>query len=165
MRRWVLSKRDRRRLFARLMDAYPRLSLPGRDCRVEILVAEDFRIYVFDSIPAFIEAGERGLLIPHLKYLLSTGNFEEWLPVVVVDEGAVAPIARGADLMRPGVVEVRGDFPAGAILVIVEGSKGVPLAVHRSLYASRDMIAMSRGRVAESLHHVGDRFWAVAGGL
>lgn len=157
MRRWLLSKRDRKRLLRRLKELYPSLSVDSVE-RIELVVDEDVHLYLFDSIPAFIEdarLGER--LVPHLLYLLRRGY--EWLPVIVVDEGAVRPISRGADLMRPGIVEVRGEFVPGSIVLIVEPSRGLPLAVHESLYSSKEIMAMEKGKVSRSLHHVGDQYW------
>ncbi|NPA04610.1 MAG: DUF1947 domain-containing protein [Crenarchaeota archaeon] len=162
MRRWVISKSERKRLLERLSSLYPGLGI-GRDARIEVVVEEDVKAYLIDGIPAFYEAGD-GTLIPLLFYLLKRG-YRGWLPYIVVDEGAVRPISRGADLMRPGIVEVGGDFDRGAIVVIVDPNHRLPLAVHRSLYSSEEIKAMERGRVSKCLHHVGDRYWRMFKGL
>ncbi len=156
MRRWVLSKKDKRRLFERLRRLYPRLEL-RRDARVEAVVVEGVEAYMVDGVPAFYEA-EGGLLVPLLFYLLRRG-YEGWLPYIVVDSGAVKPISRGADLMRPGIVEVGGVFREGDVVVVVEPTRRLPLAVHRALRGSAEVEAMQRGRVSRCLHHVGDRYW------
>jgi len=157
MRRWVLSKRDRRRLLRELRDAYPAFSAEDYE-RIEVVVDNDVELYLFDGIPAFVRSrGRDGRLIPHLVFLLRRGY--DWLPAIIVDEGAVKPISRGADLMRPGVAEIRGDFRGGDILAVVEPSRGLPLAVHEALYGSDEVRAMERGRISKTLHHVGDRLW------
>jgi predicted RNA-binding protein (TIGR00451 family) len=164
MRRWLLSKKDRKRLQRRLSEQYPRLDVSGVE-RIEVVVEGPVRLYVFDSISAFIEDeqvfGER--LVPHLLYLLRRGY--SWLPAIVVDEGAVRPISRGADLMRPGVLDLRGSFAAGDVVVVVEPSRGLPLAVHEALLGSEELLAAQRGRVAKCLHHVGDRYWKLGEAL
>ncbi len=159
MRRWVLSKRDRRRLSARLAELYPGFSLEAD--RVEVVVEDDVTLYLFDGLPAFFEVGDRPL--PHLLFLLRRGY--SWLPSIKIDQGAVRPISRGADLMRPGVVEIRGSFSPGDVVVVVEPSRGLPLAIHEALYSSDEIKAMEKGRVARSLHHVGDRIWKLAENL
>lgn len=161
MRRWRLSKRDRRRLLERLRERYPGLDTSSIG-DVEIVVEEDSTIYLVDGVPAFIEAGE-GLLIPHLLYLLRRGA--NWLPGVVVDEGAVKPISRGADLMRPGVVEFTGDFREGDIVVVLEPSRRLPLAVHQALVSREEAERMEKGKVSRRLHHVGDRWWRLGKSL
>ena len=164
MRRWLLSKKDRKKLYRELKQHYPGFD-PSQYDRIEIVVEDDVELYLFDSIPAFIRdkgvAG--GKPIPHLLFLLRRGY--SWLPSIVVDEGAVRPISRGADLMRPGVVEFRGDFDKGDIVVVVERSRGLPLAVHEALMGREEAEAAERGRVSKSLHHVGDRYWKLGENL
>jgi len=160
LRRWLLSKKDRRLLVKTIRELYASFN-PDRYSRIEIVVEDDVKLYVFDGIPAFIEARELGeRSIPHLLFLLRRGY--DWLPSVIVDQGAVRPISRGADLMRPGIVEIRSDFRKGDIVVVAEPTRGLPLAVHEALYDSSEIRAMEKGRVTRSLHHVGDRFWKLA---
>jgi PUA domain protein len=158
VRRWVLSKKDRKKLGRELSELYPEFSL-DKYSRIEIIVEDDVELYVLDGIPAFIRAPGvyGGRLIPHLLFLLRRGY--DWLPVVIVDRGAVRPVSRGADLMRPGIVEIRRPFKQGDIFVVTEPDRGLPLAVHEALYDSTEIAAMEKGRVGKSLHHVGDRFW------
>jgi PUA-domain protein len=162
MRRWQLSKRDRKKLISLLQSKYD--GMGGlldklRDSNIEKVVEEDMVIYLVDGRAAFIELGEDDV-IPHLFLLLHHGY--GWLPYIVVDEGAVQPISRGADLMRPGIVEFHGEFKEGDILVVVDPKHRLPLAVHRALMDRASAEAARRGRVSKSLHHVGDRFWKLA---
>ncbi|OWJ53966.1 DUF1947 domain-containing protein [Pyrodictium delaneyi] len=156
MRRWMLSKKDRKKLSRRLSELYPKLNLSNVD-HIEVTVDDDIEIYIFDGVPAFIKLGEE-LFVPHLKYLLRYG-YKEWLPYIVVDKGAVKPISRGADLMRPGIVEIPADFDKGSIVVIVEPTRRLPLAIHHTLYNSSEIKTMEKGRVTKKLHNLGDRFW------
>jgi len=157
MRRWMLSKRDRKKLEETLAKLYPQHTLP-KDARVEYAIIEDIELVIIDRLPAFIKFDDR--YIPHLLYLLKRGY--SWLPQIVVDSGAVRPISRGADLMRPGIVEIIGDFNADTIVVILEPSRRLPIAVHRTLYDSKTVINMEKGRVTKRLHYVGDKYWKLA---
>ncbi len=156
MRRWQLSKRDRRR-FAESIRSFGFQLNP--DSKVEVVVEEGIEMLVIDGLASFIKLGDT--YIPHLKLLLKKPDAVK-LPRIVVDEGAVMPIARGADLMRPGIVSVEGEFEKDSIVVVVEPSRGLPLAVHRTLYSSGEILSMEKGRVTKRLHHLGDRFWKLA---
>ncbi|HIP85292.1 MAG TPA: DUF1947 domain-containing protein [Pyrodictium sp.] len=157
MRRWMLSKRDRKKLEEELARFYPQYTLP-KEAKVEYAIIEDIELVIIDRLPAFIKIDDK--YIPHLLYLLKKGY--SWLPQIVVDSGAVKPISRGADLMRPGIMEIVGEFDTGTIVVILEPSRRLPIAVHRTLYGSRTIIGMERGRGSKRLHYVGDRYWKLA---
>jgi PUA-domain protein len=75
--------------------------------------------------------------------------------VVTVDAGAVQFVSDGADVMRPGIVEVDAGIEGGDLVVINEESHGKFLAVGRALTDGSDMVG-EQGRVVESIHHVGD---------
>ena len=154
MRRWRLSKRDRKRLAARLAELYPRLPLDPKT-EIELVVEDDIKLYLLEGMPWMIEVGE--LLVPHLLYLIKRG-YKGWLPSITVDQGAVRPISRGADLMRPGIIEM-DEFKTGDVVVVVEPTRKLPLAVHQALYSSTEIASMEKGRVSKSLHHLGDRYW------
>ena len=154
----MLSKRDRKKLEEILTRLYPQYTLP-KNAKVEYAVIEDTELVIIDRLPAFIKFDDNRY-IPHLLYLLRRGY--SWLPQVIVDNGAVRPISRGADLMRPGIVEIVGDFETNAIVVILEPSRKLPIAVHRTLYDSKTIIGMEKGRVTKRLHYVSDRYWKLA---
>ena len=156
MRRWVLSKKDKKKLLKKIKEELPLLDINiVKEGTVEYLTENNIEMILVDSIPAFILLNNR--IIPHLKFLLNKGV--EWLPVVKVDEGAVGPISRGADLMRPGIVEIKNKFGSGDIVVIIEPRRELPLAVHEALFDSETIIGMKRGKVSKRLHHIGDMFW------
>lgn len=81
------------------------------------------------------------------------------LPALVVDMGAVPHIVNGADVMRPGVREFRGEFRRGDLLVVRDERYGKPLAIARAL-EDRDVCeTMKKGKIAENIHHVNDKLW------
>ena len=160
MRRWRLSKRDRRRLLEEIRSAWPDAPITGNE---DVEVISDRKsgieeLYIFNGRPAFVRIS--GKLIPLINYLLEVGA--EWLPRIIVDEGAVRPITRGANLMRPGIVSVEGSFKPGDIVVILEPLKKIPIAVHEAVVSSEDIPGMERGVVSKRLHYMGDRLWEYA---
>lgn len=60
--------------------------------------------------------------------------------------------------MRPGIIEM-DEFKTGDVVVVVEPTRKLPLAVHQALYSSTEIASMEKGRVSKSLHHLGDRYW------
>ena len=127
--------------------------------RVDVRVVEDFGVEVF-VLGDFL-FGERGGVVFPLV-VESNGEVLDRLGVVVVDRGAVPRIVSGADVMRPGVVEVVGDFSAGSVVVVRDEVHKKPVAVGRALYDADVIRGMERGRVVENLHYVDDRFWKLA---
>ncbi len=160
MRRWKLSKKDRKRLIETILSKWPNAPISNND---DIEVVSDKRegveeLYLINGKPAFVKIGDK--LVPLLNYLLEAGV--EWLPRIIVDEGAVRPITRGANLLRPGIVAFEGDFRRGDIVVILEPLKRIPIAVHEAVVDRGEAESMEKGVVAKKLHYMGDRLWKYA---
>jgi PUA-domain protein len=94
-------------------------------------------------------------MVPSLK-LLQENNF---LPTVVVDMPAVKFMVNGADVMRPGIVEM-GVFDEGQLVVIVDENNKKPLAIGEALFDSNEMKEMDSGKVVKMIHYVGDKVWS-----
>ena len=75
--------------------------------------------------------------------------------LVTVDAGAIEFVSNGADVMRPGIVEVDDGITDGDLVAIAEETHGKVLAVGRAQTDSDDMHGDS-GKVVSSIHHVGD---------
>src|SRR6056297_1867203 len=75
--------------------------------------------------------------------------------LVTVDAGAIEFVSNGADVMRPGIVEVDDGVTDGDLVAIAEETHGKVLAVGRAQTDSDDMLGDS-GKVVSSIHHVGD---------
>ena len=101
---------------------------------------------------------ERDMLYPTLKC-----NCLEKLPSIVVDMGAVPYVCNGADLMAPGIVEIKGDFQEGGFVVVRDVRHGKALALGKALFSSDQMRATSKGKVVANIHYVGDRLWRAYG--
>jgi PUA domain protein len=73
--------------------------------------------------------------------------------------GAVAHVANGADIMRPGVKDVQSDFAKGELVVIADEKYNKPIALGLTEIDSAEMRLMPRGKVILNVHYVGDDLW------
>ncbi len=120
---------------------------------VEVYRGQVATVYLLDRVPLVYETGER--LRPTLLF---QGHIAR-LPKVVVDQGAVPYVCRGADVMRPGVKRVEGEFERGALVAVLEERFGKAIALGNSLFSSEQLRAAKAGRVVEVFHFVGDKLW------
>ncbi|ABN70041.1 RNA-binding protein, containing PUA domain [Staphylothermus marinus F1] len=158
-RRYVLSKRERKRLLEELEQRYGSIGV-GKNDVVEIFEEKNkFKILVINGVPAFIFYEDKW--IPHLKYLLRNPNLK--IPIIIVDMGAVKPLLRGADLMAPGIREIIGVFGKGDVVVVAEEKYRKPFVIGIALVDSDDIVSgkIKRGRVVENIHRIGDIFWNI----
>jgi len=81
--------------------------------------------------------------------------------VVTVDAGAVSFVSDGADVMRPGIVEVDETISDGDLVAIAEEAHGKVLGIGRAMTGGDDMLGDS-GKVVKSVHHVGDDLYEFA---
>ena len=93
--------------------------------------------------------------IPSVRLLLQKPDL---LPKIVVDMGAVRFVAKGADIMRPGITEIP-EVDAGTIVQVVDEKNTKPLAVAKMKFSGTEMESMDAGNVVESIHYVGDDLW------
>ncbi len=93
-------------------------------------------------------------LVPTLKFLINSLV----LPKVTVDMGAIKFVVNGADIMRPGIVDM-GTFESGDFVVVVDVNNTKPLAVGIALMSSAEMQETSSGKVVQNIHYVGDEIW------
>ncbi len=100
-----------------------------------------------------------GRLYPTLRYLLE----HPCLKPVVVDMGAVKFMVNGADVMRPGIVELDEAITKDEAVVIVDVNHKKPLAVGIALLHGSEIKATSSGKVIKNLHYVGDAIWKMEG--
>lgn len=158
IKRHILSKKDRKALAKELESKYPRLvKFIRKGEKVEKASVETGTVIIVDKTPCI--AIERSGRIYPLLFILLKPEYQDILPKVVVDMGAVPHIANGADVMAPGITEVRGDFSKEDIVVVVDERHGKPIAVCSAMYSSDEIRNMRRGKVLKNLHYVGDDLW------
>ncbi len=151
-----LSKRSSLKLIEKLRELDWTSSLAEKRVKSVLqLTGEGFTIY---KVHGFLLAEKGGRIFPtiheeHNRRILDS------LPSIIVDMGAVPYVARGADVMRPGIREFRGSFRRGGIVVIRDEKNLKPLSISLALKDSDKCLVMEKGKVAENLHHVNDRIW------
>ncbi len=122
------------------------------DKKDTVVVIDDKYISINNEINFFYHNNN---VIPTLRYLLKN-NF---LKKVVVDMGAVKFVSSGADVMRPGIVEIDPSIEKGDIVAVVDVNNKRPLAVGEALFDASEMSSMKTGKAVKSLHNVGDDIW------
>jgi PUA-domain protein len=81
------------------------------------------------------------------------------LPSVIVDMGAIPFVCKGADVMAPGITEIKTPFEEGALVVIRDVKHGKALAIGRAMRSSTSIMTEKKGKVINNLHYVGDKIW------
>lgn len=121
--------------------------------RVEVNETETAELFIINGRPML--ARSDGGLFPTLSFqeLFSV------LPKVVVDMGAVPYVCKGADVMAPGICDVKGEFTANDLVFVVDERHGKPLAVGVALISSEEMKTVKHGQSVKNLHYVGDKLW------
>ena len=128
-----------------------------RSDRVELAEMDaPFLLYLVDRKPLLMRRG--GWVFPTVR-----GAIERPFPerTIAVDMGAVPFVAKGADVMRPGVVTVTDDVRKGSPAIVVDERHRKPLAVVVALQDGPALRAEAKGKVAKTVHHVGDTLWAL----
>jgi PUA domain protein len=121
---------------------------------VEVLETELGRFIMIDGSVLIFET-EDGYF-PTVRGALLLENKRRF---VTVDRGAVEYIGRGADVMRPGVVDYDPEIKKGDYVVVKEETHGKPLAIGRALWDGEEFTTKREGKCVESIHHVGDEIW------
>lgn len=110
-------------------------------------------IIFVDDVPALLKISD-GIF----PTLLARGLADN-LPRVVVDMGAIPHICNGADVMAPGIRRIEGEFQVGATILVVDERHGKPIAVCRALYDSAVTKETKHGKVLDTIHYAGDKYW------
>jgi PUA-domain protein len=155
-RRYFLKEKEARKL---LLDFSKRLrtdveQVLGVKPRIEVNETEAAEVFILDGKPLLATAG--GEVFPTLV-------FEQVFPFVsriVVDMGAVPYVCKGADVMAPGVVSIKGEFKENDFLLVVDERHGKSLAIGVAIFNSQVMKNLKHGKVVKNLHHVGDKLWS-----
>jgi PUA domain protein len=121
--------------------------------KVEEAETEDgTRIYLLDD--EILLFAVEGIIYPTLRC-----KCVDSLPTVVVDMGAIPFVCKGADVMAPGIKEIKTPFEEGALVVVRDVKYGKALSIGKALRGSVTIIAEKKGKVINNLHYVGDKIW------
>ncbi|NYT05532.1 MAG: DUF1947 domain-containing protein [Methanomicrobiales archaeon] len=154
-KRHTIRKSDITRLYRRLEEEIGEAAALFRSDRVEMVeTTSPFTLYLVEKRPLLMEYD--GRVFPTLR-----GAIERPFACrrIVVDSGAVAFMVKGADVMRPGIVEVSDDVVAAAPVVIIEERHKKPLAIGIALAGAVEIRGMEKGKAARNIHYVGDELW------
>lgn len=150
-----LSKSDVQELNTRIFTQFGTADFFDKKDALALTDAEGFSVYLKDKQPAFFVVGEK--LVPALRLLL----LRQFLKTIVVDMGAIPFVTKGADVMRPGIVEIDTSIAANEFVCVVDKNHRKPLSVSQALFSGTEMQAMQKGKVLKNLHYVGDAMWKI----
>lgn len=150
-----LRKSKKNKLMDELVSTFGNSMRQLSESKFETGTADEFTIILIGGKPLFYY--DSGELIPTLRGAL---ELELKTPIIVVDAGAVRYMAKGADVMCPGIVKADPSIREGDLVIITEESHGKPLAIGRALMPGEAMKAES-GKAIKSIHYVGDKLWNV----
>lgn len=97
---------------------------------------------------------KNNMYYPHLKTFP-----QENYKTIYVDDGAVKFLAKGADLMRPGIEEIEFGFEKDDIIQIKNKKLPKVLALGIAMYSDKKINEMTQGKVVQIYHYIGDEFY------
>lgn len=162
MQRHFISKKEYQKLREKLPQSIQSvISCKGLDKGgAEKVHLKKLKVYFLKGEPLLLE-DKSGVIFPSLRF--SEALIE--LPKIVIDMGAVRHVGMGADVMRPGIITVEGEFSEGELVVVVDEKGLTPIAIGRSSYSSKDIRALSFGKVVKLLHYLGDELHKLSGDI
>jgi PUA-domain protein len=83
------------------------------------------------------------------------------LKKITVDMGAIKFVINGADIMRPGIVQIEDGIGAGDYIVIIDEKNSKPIAIGIAKLDTLGLRESTGGKVIENVHFVGDDIWKV----
>src|SRR3989344_2041827 len=150
-----LSKSDVQELNARINSQFGASDFFDKKDQLVQTEHEGIPVYLKDKQPVFFVVGDK--LVPALKLLL----VRQFLRTIVVDMGAIPFVTKGADVMRPGIVEIDASIASGEFVCVVDKNHHKPLSVSQALFSGTEIKAMQKGKVLKNLHYVGDVMWKI----
>ncbi len=117
------------------------------------LIEDQYKIILLNKKPAFFYFENKA--VPTLKFLQENNVLKK----ITVDMGAVKFVVNGADIMRPGIVEIEESITKDEFVCVIDKNNHKPLAVGIALFNAEEMKAMKSGKVIKNIHYVGDELW------
>lgn len=122
--------------------------------KIEIIETDLDDIILIDGVPMIMMID--GEPFPTLKGALEMDIQTRY---VVVDMGAIKFVAKGADIMSPGITDADPEIKEGDLVIIVDETHRKPLATGRSLISGTEMVENTEGKAVKTIHHIGDKIW------
>ena len=155
-RRSRLRRKEVEALAQQLGEAIPGIAI-SNDLAVDFGDYDKTDVYIAEGHIIAFKNGDQ--VVPSLRLILQKVPS---IRFVTVDMGAVKFVCNGADVMGPGVVATDPQVKPGNCVWIRDEKNLKPLAVGNALVPASEMVR-GKGKVVQSLHHVGDRLWAYEG--
>ena len=155
MKQVTLSKKDIKKLNEEISTRY---GVDDFFSKSDFITLVEDKFVVKEGQPFFFYKND--LLLPCLKLILNN-NF---LKNITIDMGAVPFAAKGADMMRPGIVGIDEGIEKGDVVAIVDERNQKPIAIGQSLFSAAEMQGMEAGKAVLNLHYVGDDVWDFSAG-
>lgn len=152
MKTQTLSKSDIKDINANLSTLYNIEPLSKKNRVVKVTSELGIFIKVNNELQYFYIDNK---IIPLLK-LLQTNNF---LKTISVDMGAIKFVVSGADIMRPGIVEINDSIAKDDIIAIVDQNNKKPLAIGVALDSAENLQIQEKGKSVKTIHWIGDKIW------
>jgi PUA-domain protein len=117
-------------------------------------LADGEKVYLQNGKPIIVEHG--GKMMPALSAAPEVLNS---LPKAVVDMGAIPFVAKGADVMAPGIRTVSDGVKVGDVVLVVDEKYGKGLAIGILIMEREEVLKKAKGKAIKNIHHVGDEIW------
>lgn len=150
-KRYYLQKKKLKKLINQLGNYS---TLINSKSKVEILESDPYDIILVNGEPLVMNIDDA--YFPTLKGALELDITEKY---AVVDMGAVKFVAKGADIMSPGITEADPEVKEGDLVIIIEETHRKPLATGRALISGPKMVENNEGKAVKTIHYIGDKIW------
>lgn len=150
-KRYYLQKKKLKKLINQLGNYS---TLINSKSKVEILESDPYDIILVNGEPLVMNIDDA--YFPTLKGALELDITEKY---AVVDMGAVKFVAKGADIMSPGITEADPEVKEGDLVIIIEETHRKPLATGKALISGPKMVENNEGKAVKTIHYIGDKIW------
>lgn len=152
MRVYNLAKNEIEK-FVQLIDSQLHIKPEKKLKDVKVVEIDDERRVIVHENFKIVQLNDA--VVPFLGDAKTIAN----LPAVVVDPGAIKFVCNGADIMRPGIIRVEGEFAKRDRVAVKESTHGKTIAIGEALLASEEIRNTQKGAMIKNLHYVGDKVW------
>ncbi|AEH07131.1 RNA-binding protein [Methanothermococcus okinawensis] len=152
-RRYCLKKKELKRIREELNNIFGIEVIP-KNANGELAITDNYEMILLNNEPIAFKLNDK--IYPTLKTLLT---HELNKGKVVVDMGAVRFLAKGADVMAPGIVDADENIKKGDVVFVVDETHGRPLCVGEALMDGKEMKESNKGRAIKTIHYIGDDIW------
>jgi len=129
---------------------------------VKLISNDKYEVVVADGLPILFRRRGQEDFAPTLfivNHMYTKGT--KLLPMVVVDEGAVGPLTRGADVMIPGIRKVLKPFASGSFVAVLEPGERYAIIVGQALVDSSAIAPGVKGKGIKNLTWLNDDLWSL----